>query len=259
MGVRHVLAGGGIPPVLAQAAGGAVGDWWLGPWPGFPLATAIPAANCVAAYRAVATVGSAWGAGPTSLAESYVNLANPGTYDLTLGIAPAWNDASGWDFTGLEYLKTGVIPTSLPGWSMFVQYTDLTVLTQTYLCGEYDSVFPQGYLAILYRTGGFNSMTVFSGGTSGQLANNAPALVSGNYAICNLSPYRDGVIEGNLVPNNFASSPNLDIYIGSHNRDGIPTNNTTAKIRALAIYNIEINSNQAAALGTAGTGAMAQL
>ena len=51
--------------------------------------------TCVAAYQPK---------GAASLAASYVNLANPGTYDAAPGAAPTWASATGWTFNGTQYL-----------------------------------------------------------------------------------------------------------------------------------------------------------
>lgn len=69
--------------------------WW----------TAGGATGCVAAYQPI---------GAASLAASYVNLANPGTYDLAVGggaSAPAFDAATGWGFDGTNrWLATGISP-----------------------------------------------------------------------------------------------------------------------------------------------------
>lgn len=40
-----------------------------------------------------------------NLASSYINLANPGTYDATPVVAPTFGD--GWEFTGTQSLDSG--------------------------------------------------------------------------------------------------------------------------------------------------------
>jgi len=60
---------------------------------------------CVAAYQAI---------GADSYADSLVNLANPGTYNLTAGGggAPGWDDTNGWNIAGSKYLLSGYYPAS---------------------------------------------------------------------------------------------------------------------------------------------------
>lgn len=49
--------------------------------------------------------------GAASLAASYVNLVNPGTYNAAPGVAPTFSAATGWTFNGTtQYLTTGITP-----------------------------------------------------------------------------------------------------------------------------------------------------
>lgn len=79
------------------------------------LAGGISASNCIGAYAAK---------GAASQAASYTNLANPGTYDLTLGVAPTWATGTGWVFGGTnEQLVTGITPGN--SWTIIVRCTPL--------------------------------------------------------------------------------------------------------------------------------------
>lgn len=49
--------------------------------------------------------------GAASLEDSYVNLANPGTYNAVVGVAPTLS-ADGWVFGGTSYLVNGLNLTS---------------------------------------------------------------------------------------------------------------------------------------------------
>lgn len=52
--------------------------------------------GCLAAYQPI---------GAASLAASYTNKANPGTYDVGVGVDPAFDAATGWSFNGTtQYL-----------------------------------------------------------------------------------------------------------------------------------------------------------
>lgn len=78
----------------AVHGGQAVTPWYL--------AGGVAKATCLAAYQAI---------GAASLAESYVNLANPGTYNLSGGVAPTWAAETGWTFDGSsQYKLTGITP-----------------------------------------------------------------------------------------------------------------------------------------------------
>lgn len=98
---------GGIPLVSMGGAVMGAPPWWM-------AAGVTP----VVAYQAK---------GAASLAASYVNLVNPGTYDLTLGSAPDWNASDGWVVTSGAgmHLKTGVVPAQ--GYSMIVRFTAAAV------------------------------------------------------------------------------------------------------------------------------------
>lgn len=94
--IRHGLGGGrqigyGLGDVRTGAAA-VVPSWWE-----------VTGKTCVAAYQPK---------GAPSQAASYVNLANPGTYDATSGDAPAWDAGIGWEFGSNRYLTTGI--TSFP-------------------------------------------------------------------------------------------------------------------------------------------------
>ena len=71
--------------------------------------------GCVAAYQPI---------GAASLAASYSNLQNPGTYDAAPGTAPTFLAATGWTFNAAtpQYLNTGVVPSSL-NWTVIVRYS----------------------------------------------------------------------------------------------------------------------------------------
>lgn len=56
------------------------------------------------------------------LADSYINLVNPGTYDAAPGNAPSWAANTGWTFNGTnDYLTTGAIPVGQV-WTVLVLY-----------------------------------------------------------------------------------------------------------------------------------------
>lgn len=62
--------------------------------------------GCVAAYQPI---------GAASLAASYVNLQNPGVYDCAPGTAPTFATATGWTFTGTQWLTvTGLSAAAKP-------------------------------------------------------------------------------------------------------------------------------------------------
>lgn len=91
--VAH-LPGIGVSVSRRAVSSGAAADWW-------DDNGAI--SGCVAAYQAK---------GAASLAASYVNLANPGTYDATVpaGVsAPTWAASTGWGVDSTHRLTTNVV------------------------------------------------------------------------------------------------------------------------------------------------------
>jgi hypothetical protein len=84
-------------------------DWWLN--------GGILVADCVGAYQAI---------GAASYNASLVNLANPGTYDLTEPLsAVGWNATDGWVGDGTNYLETGINP--YLDWSIIVRVEPLVI------------------------------------------------------------------------------------------------------------------------------------
>lgn len=230
--IRHVAKspyfflppfGGGFTNPFASSRAAAI------PW---YLSGGIAAANCVGAYQAK---------GAASLAASYVNLANPGTNDLTVGDAPAWDTSYGWDFTGSKYLQTGLQPTPSV-WTMLVQFTNApTGLSVIVGCiGLGDTRF--------FICPGNGSSNVFYG-DGAELAV-PPNLVSGNLALAGNRAYRNGTVEGDAI-GAASGNPGRDIWIGCANSNGSPGFNSASKVRAVAIYNINIGATAVAAVATA--------
>jgi hypothetical protein len=82
-------------------------QWWL--------AGGIHPSQVVAAYQPK---------GAASLGDSYVNLANPGTNDAQVGVAPTL-DGSGWVFNGATQYLIGP-PINAAG--MLIRYSDVTAI-----------------------------------------------------------------------------------------------------------------------------------
>jgi len=90
---------------LLSKPAAAGGNWWE-----------VTGQTCVAAYQAI---------GAASLEASYVNLAQPGTYDLTVpNTAPAFNTATGWTFGTNKYLATGIGPASTQYWTLLLRFSN---------------------------------------------------------------------------------------------------------------------------------------
>lgn len=201
--------------------------WWL--------SGGISAANCIAAYQPK---------GAADLAASYVNLANPGTYNAAPGVAPNF-DSAGWVFTGTQWLTTGINPNGTKKlYSIFIRVSNIgdTASPQT-LLGSYNNnknsllIFFAVNKYQFYSSGLFATTEVVSsaGGVIG--ISGANGYLNG----INVCTIPDGV--------NLASGV---ITIASTNGTRILRG---GKVQAIAIYNTPLTAPQVAAL----TAAMAAL
>ena len=195
-----------------------VTPWWLG--------VGIGAANCIAAYQPK---------GAASLAASYTNLANPGTYNAAPGVAPDF-DPAGWVFTGTQWLTTGINPNGTKKlYSIFIRVSNIgdTASPQA-LLGSYDT--NQNSLLIFfavnkyhfYSSGGIVSTEAVAGGVIG--ISGANGYVNGT-SVC-------------TIPNG-ANLVSGVITIASTNGTRILE---SGKVQAVAIYNTPLTAPQVAAL-----------
>lgn len=199
----------------AFASSGAAANWWQ----------AGGASGCVAAYQPK---------GAASLAASYVNLANPGTYNAAPGVAPTWDVANGWTGDGAtQYLTAGFTPAS--GWSGIIRFSGASTDSK-FLFAAYN-----GFTAEL-------SISPRWGGTSVNYATNVVAGVqnSGVLAIANTTAYRNGVAETGTC--NTGTSGTMHLFA----RYTTTVNSFFAgSIQACAFYSTSLTAGQVAAITTA--------
>lgn len=212
-----------IPGGAARATqlGGAPLQWWQ----------SGGASGCVAAYLAK---------GAASQAVSYVNLANPGTYDLTASAAPTWNTATGWTFNGTtQFLKTGVLPGI--NYSAIIQYANQPAANNAYLFGAYDGNTILGFRS--FR--GIGTAVYANGNTASSVAG---PTAGGNRAVTNRG-YKDGVddVASSLTP----AAVTREIYIGGLNNSGSAAAIIRGDIIAIAIYNNLLSPSTVLALAAA--------
>lgn len=193
--------------------------------------------NCVGAYQ---------GIGAASYALSLVNLANPGTYNLTEnnGAVP-WAAGTGWGFVAAQQksFDTGIVPTLNQTWSVLYQYSGLVVVAGTYLFGLYDGVGNNGSFAL--RSNAANGRSYH--GTTASLINNAPVLAAnGNYGFAGVTPYRNGIAEPNPVLVG-AGTCDVPVYVGALNLNGGAASWATHNGLAFAVYNVTLTPAQALA------------
>lgn len=217
----------------------AQGNWWL--------SGGIDAGKVLGAYQAIDA---------SDQASSYVNLANPGTNDLTVGVAPGWTANDGWQFTGSQYLQTSFIPTNTT--SMIIRYSDVVSLTENpslagVLTGPTGSFYMQGSEVLgggpvpasppkiffnRVQTGYSYTQTITSGvkGIVWLDDNTAYAYAEGNQV-------------ASLSNQNFGSS--LAIYVGALNGNGSPGSYFRGNIQAIAFYSAALTDAQAQAVSVA--------
>jgi len=194
-------------------------NWWM---------------DAIAAYQAIHVA---------SYEASKINLANPGTYDLTEGVAPSWSSDSGWFRTATnQYLKTGVVVTN-SSWSIFVRYANIIpIATKVYMAiGTYSvMIMPlytvtQGYV----RHGKFIESPV-SSKTSG---------VSG---LSGRKYYHNGELIRSLPESGGTYDPE-DLYLFDQNYLNAPygLNGVLWNISAVAIFNRTLSAGEVATLSAA--------
>jgi len=213
---NRLRLGGGRGGIEMLGGGAAAVPWYL--------AGGVAAADCVGAYLAK---------GATSLAASYINLANPGTHDLTATSAPAFNTATGWTFSGAsQYLISDITPEA--NYSAFVQFGSL-VFTGVPLCND------QGLFGC-YNAGGLTHFTVelYNQTNMVYYANSnsvgvTPILASGNLGFTNRC-YRNGTLDSGTALSAVACE--RPIYIGAKNLNGTPSLFVKGNISAFCIFKI---------------------
>lgn len=217
--------------VLGRGAGAAAAQWWL--------SGGVSAANCVAAYQPK---------GAASLAASYSNLANPGTYDAAPGVAPTFDTATGWTFAAGQYLITGIDAATKPI-TMIVRATVTSLAApRAYIGasnnGGYEFRANSGSsTATLYL---LQQNVALIGGSTGTITVNANATVAATYSAAGAwALYIGGSTSGGGTNNKTMTSGVLWIGRGANGEQMI------GSIQAVAIYNTTLSAAQVAAISSA--------
>jgi hypothetical protein len=164
-------------------------QWWL--------AGGIHPSQVVAAYQPK---------GAVDLAASYVNLANPGTYDAAPGVAPTL-DSMGWKFSSPgNYLDTGVVPGR--SWSMFIRC--LNAYNYRVICGVVSVDNSRFYLQMSSPSG-----PLYANGIINAIGGN---FASGVIGIAGGNGYKNGDLVGSWSTGSEITSHS--IYIGGLNVAG---------------------------------------
>jgi hypothetical protein len=176
--------------------------------------------------------------GATSLANSYVNIANPGTKNASAGTAPTWDAVNGWSFVTAsnQYLITDVIPKA---YSVVVEYTGFTVGS---IWGSYEGATQ----AILQQIVGANQVCYKMGGA----AENIGTFPAGVFIASDNKYYRNGVLDP--VASATGGIENTDnSYIGAVKLFGGLYDPSTSKIQKFAVANRILTQAEITAISAA--------
>ena len=193
----------------------ATSDWWT-----------VAGQTCVAAYKPI---------GEVDLATSYINLANPGTYNAAPGAAPGLA-AGGWTFDGTQWLDTGYVPVKQVT-SVLERFTH-TASNYLLGCGGVGFEF-----YIQPNNGGYSYYA--SGGALGPLG----AHSSGVIGMAGNNAYIDGVAEAGTIGAGVVEI-NRTIHIGDQNTtySASPYYALVGTIAAVAIYSTTLSAADVASL-----------
>lgn len=175
----------------------------------------------------------------TSLMASYINIINPGTYDITATTAPTFNAATGWEFNGTDmYLKTGITGLNLTTHTIIICFADwIEKETDTTILGSFTTSAANA--TIIQQKYSGTTMRTFNGG----YVDNGVRVITGTYGIAGKTPYRNGVAETNVIASGDVTTPN-ELYIGCYNNNGFVAQHAQVKIQSLVIYSSILTAPQ---------------
>lgn len=200
--------------------------WW----------TAGGASGIVAAYEPI---------GAPDLASSYVNRANPGTYDAAPGVAPTFDTATGWTFNGsTQYLTTGVVPGS--GWTWIIRVAAIGSASNGFIFGTSNGSWPSARMG-LWGSGGASA--VLDRWENGGAATSSASFTAGVAAATTVG-YLDGSVHTGSL-NAWSGTTPQPIFIGARNSVGSPASYKPGQVAAFAIYSSTLTADQVAAVSTA--------
>lgn len=206
-----------------------LGARWRGATPWY-RAGGVAAANCLVAYQPK---------GAASQAASYTNIANPGTYNATVGVAPTWDATNGWIFNGTSQYLTVPYTLAHPV-SLIVRFSGRS--TDGFLTGAFIST--SSTLAVAPRR--TSTTFVASYGTLATLTNSTTSGVAANTVT-------EFYINGSSASRGTGTTgiPALSLFIGCVNLSGSPSLYANGNVQAYALYNTTLSAAQVAAITTA--------
>lgn len=182
----------------------------------------IASANAIAAYTPVKK---------STLALSYVNDANPGTYDAIAVTAPVLTSGLGWvfDAESSQVLRTTLVPVNDRTWSMIINYGSFALKAEVQgLAGKYEA--GKIFHITLGKTGTVG--VIFANGSTVTLSTSA---IEGVIAFAGSNPYINSIDLGTI--NAGSGSATLPVSIGAIcNGAGSYAWYSDCNIRSIAIY-----------------------
>jgi len=197
------------------------------------LAGGIPRTACVAAYEPICAV---------SLADSYINRANPGTYDAAPGTAPTWAAQTGWTFNGTTQYLLADIAANI-GWSVLVRYSGATDLGAPKII--FGSQSAGGGTVRFHIQPSQSNIIYYSHEDSVGVA---PGLLAGVLGIAGQQGFRNGVSDGGVIPSGGTGTRPTKVAIGALYEGAGAVFYCNANIQALYIYNVPITPTQVRAV-----------
>lgn len=206
--------------------------WWL--------AGGVDPEAAVAVYQPIRAA---------SLAESYINLANPGTNNAAPGTAPTFDAATGWAFDGAtQYLTTGITGYGRT-WTLLVKFSGATADDGTrrrVLVGASTGAVNRFGVQPWRVSGGVGTVAYLNGLYLFQ----APPLASGVLGFAGNTAYRNGVADGAIPDAAILYNPQLLIGCESAT-GGTPDSFCPVSFQAVAIYSGTLTAAQVAAISAA--------
>src|SRR3990172_1382882 len=217
-------------PTWTERNTGLIKKWWK--------PSTILDSEIVAVYQPFAE---------TSLADSYINLVDPGVNDAAPGIVPGWARATGWTFANNEYLTTGITPDA--NYTIFIEaaITAATGGTKS-MMGQFvnnganllaaNASIISGH--VTYQ-GSWQYANISFGGSSDATGK---TIYRFNQCLSKNKAYLNGALVDTLA-GTYSGSP-IAMFIGAHNQAGVATDKFTGRILAVAIYNVELTAAEVA-------------
>lgn len=204
------------PPFVA-----ALADWWT-----------LAGETCLAAYQAL---------GAATADAALVNLANPGTYDLTAPVAaPAFDPDTGWTFNGTtQYLDTGIVATNAYTLIFRFAYTNAGGSTVS-PSGVTDT--PTDVRLNIYPKYTDTTSYYRAGGTTDSVAG---GYASGVAAVTPAQGYKDGSAHGAALSGAWTGTTTLTMPLGAEKVDA-STSCWAGTIVAWALYDGTLDATQIA-------------